>query len=532
MGLRPNLPAQPTPLPAGGNRPGFNFPNRPGLGPTRPPTWPSRPGIGNRPVIDPRPGWPPGSGTRPSINPRPGWPPGSGIRPDWANRPFVPNRPGIIAGGGHNTIINRPNFGNNINIANINNNHFTNVRPWAGTHPWAAAHLNNWSGCWANHFNNLNHYHPWYHGCWNSNWNATGIAGPVNWGLGTWALNSTAYQFGYSNYTNPFYVAAPVVETVPALDYSQPFQQVANVMPLADDYDTSMAVTPPVDAQSVAPVAPPPPASVGVNDAGLQQFDGAREAFQVGDYRRALSEAEVALKQMPNDPLLHEFRALVLFALGEYKSAASALYSLLSVSPGWDWTTMSGFYADPAQYEQQLRELEQVRRTNPQAPELSFLLAYHYLAGGHPDAARTCLERLVTLMPNDPVATQLLEAVGGQAPPPAPPPAAAPPAAAPPAAAPAADVQLDIKGTWKAGRPDGGSVNLTMQDDGKFKWIAAGKGKTETIDGKFTLENDLLILERSAGGLLVGRVTPTTPNSFTFKLLGTPASDPGLTFQH
>ena len=42
---------------------------------------------------------------------------------------------------------------------------------------------------------------------------------------------------------------------------------------------------------------------------------------------------------MPNDASLHEFRALVLFALGQYEQAAATLYAVLSNGPGWDWTT-------------------------------------------------------------------------------------------------------------------------------------------------------------------------------------------------
>ena len=47
---------------------------------------------------------------------------------------------------------------------------------------------------------------------------------------------------------------------------------------------------------------------------------------------------------------VHEVRALILFAHGQYKPAAAAIYSVLSVGPGWDWPTLSGFYADPSEY--------------------------------------------------------------------------------------------------------------------------------------------------------------------------------------
>ncbi len=44
---------------------------------------------------------------------------------------------------------------------------------------------------------------------------------------------------------------------------------------------------------------------------------------------------------MPNDAALHEFRALVLFALQRYDDAAAALYAVLTAGPGWDWATLS-----------------------------------------------------------------------------------------------------------------------------------------------------------------------------------------------
>ena len=47
---------------------------------------------------------------------------------------------------------------------------------------------------------------------------------------------------------------------------------------------------------------------------------------------------------------LHEFLALVFFAQGKYDQAAAPLYAVLSVGPGWDWTTLSGMYPDVDTY--------------------------------------------------------------------------------------------------------------------------------------------------------------------------------------
>src|SRR4029077_14422309 len=57
--------------------------------------------------------------------------------------------------------------------------------------------------------------------------------------------------------------------------------------------------------------------------AGLQAFDVATSAFQNKDYELAVQKTEEALQQLPYDSALHEFRALVLFARGEFQPAAA-----------------------------------------------------------------------------------------------------------------------------------------------------------------------------------------------------------------
>ena len=50
-------------------------------------------------------------------------------------------------------------------------------------------------------------------------------------------------------------------------------------------------------------------------DPAISLFDQGREAFKTGNYTSALSFTDQALRSLPNDPALHEFRSLVLFAL-------------------------------------------------------------------------------------------------------------------------------------------------------------------------------------------------------------------------
>ena len=101
-----------------------------------------------------------------------------------------------------------------------------------------------------------------------------------------------------------------------------------------------------------------------------------------GDYKTALAQVDQAIAQVPNDTVLHEFRGLVLFALGRYKEAAAADYAVLSAGPGWDWTTLSGLYPNVDVYTEQLRALEQYAKSHPAASEAKFLLADNYLTCG------------------------------------------------------------------------------------------------------------------------------------------------------
>jgi cytochrome c-type biogenesis protein CcmH/NrfG len=112
---------------------------------------------------------------------------------------------------------------------------------------------------------------------------------------------------------------------------------------------------------------------------------------------------------MPNDVSLHEFLALDLFAQGKYEQAAAPLYAVLSVGPGWNWTTLSGNYSDISVYSQQLRGLEAFVRANPKSAKAQFVLAYQYISQGQGEAAIRPLQNVVALQPNDKLSAQLIE---------------------------------------------------------------------------------------------------------------------------
>jgi uncharacterized protein (TIGR03066 family) len=88
-----------------------------------------------------------------------------------------------------------------------------------------------------------------------------------------------------------------------------------------------------------------------------------------------------------------------------------------------------------------------------------------------------------------------------------------------------------LVGTWKASRPDGSKFNLTLTNDGKFNWSFAQKGQAaQAFGGSYSVEGNVLALERKDGGSLIAEVTPGGEARFNFKLLGAPAEDPGLDF--
>jgi tetratricopeptide (TPR) repeat protein len=337
---------------------------------------------------------------------------------------------------------------------------------------------------------------------------------PLGWGFGGWGLGTLCYNSGYYPYYNPYYVT-PVNQTI-VYNYSNP-------VPVA----TNVASDP-----SLASVAGSPPPQTENPD-----FDAARAAFRNGDYAAALAKVDAAIAKSPTDSVMHEFRALVLFARQDYKQAAGVIHSLLAVGPGWDWTTMSGLYADPAAYTQHLRTLEQFTRTNPKAADAHFLLAYHYTTTGHSDAAANQLQQVVKLLPDDRLAGELLKMIQGPpkadpATPPAPEVAGDDPAT-PPAEGPEPDpIDKDLlPGAWKATRPDGSKFDLKLTDDGKFTWkFSTAKQKGEEFAGTWSVEGPVLLLQREGNGALPGTVTFSGNGKFNFRMVGAPPEDKGLDF--
>jgi tetratricopeptide (TPR) repeat protein len=353
----------------------------------------------------------------------------------------------------------------------------------------------------------------------NGYWHGSQAAGGWNWGnyfaaraigVAAWGVGSALFGWGYSSYGNPYYgegaVSAPIL-----IQQTTDTGLAQTVTVPASTFDYSQ----PLDTQ-----APPPAASVA--DPAIVKFNAGREAFKSGDYAKALQLTDEALKALPNDATLHEFRALVLFAVKQYEQAAMPLYAVLSVGPGWDWTTMSGLYPTIDVYTQQLRALEGYIKQNTKSAGARFVLAYHYLTQGHNDAAVAQLKEVQKLAPGDKLSAQLAKMLSPQGE--SPEPAQSPPPAT-------AVKEGNIRGTWRAAPAKQTSINLTVSDDGTFTWKASVNGKPQDITGNWSLARYILTLAQSGqGSALVGNVAWKAENEFTFRVFGAPADDPGLTF--
>jgi predicted Zn-dependent protease len=350
-------------------------------------------------------------------------------------------------------------------------------------------------------------------GYWNGNgyagYGATGYGAGYGGGVAAWGAGSPMYGWGYSGYSNPYYgasaAAGGVSQNVAAQQSASAPQQSAAT---AYNYSQPISTT----------AAPPDQAIAGQ---ATSAFDQAREAFKAGDYAQALQLDQQALAQMPNDTTLHEFLALVYFAQGKYDQAAAPLYAVLSVGPGWDWTTLSGMYADVATYTSQLRALEANVRANPDSAHGHFLLAYQYLAQGHIENGVAQLKDTVRLQPGDTLSAQLiaqLQPSNGTQPSPN---------------QPTAVAQGKLAGNWTAAPGKDAKITLAIQDDGRFSWAATSPGRpATTITGGSSLADSVLTLtaQGSQDGALTGQVAWQDPDHFTFQLLGAPPNDPGLTF--
>jgi tetratricopeptide (TPR) repeat protein len=561
-----------------GNNPGGNRPNidgnRPNIDGNRPIGGPNRPNIGgeNRPTTKPnrptigggnRPG---GVQTLPGVVDNGNRPGGGGSwnRPDWngngnnnwnnGNNNW--NNGNNNWGNGNNNWgngnnnwgngnwgnnNNRPNWNNgntNINVNNVNNNSWHNNnynRPfwdsgynnnnWGNNFGYRPGYNNNWTNGWNNHCIHP-HYQGWYNGCWSgywgSSWYSPIVWGGIGWGLGS--LSTAAYTNTFA-YSNPYYVApvvgaAPVAGSVP-YDYSQPV--VVNNYITAESQGSTASST-------SSPVTTANPTSSAKIEESFSDFDQGLASFKDANYQAALGSFNSALTKNGGDPVVHEVRALSLFALGDYSNAAVALNALLASAPGMDWTTMSSLYGNSDDYTAQLRKLEEYCKANPKNPASAFVLAYHYLVIGQKDSAIRALKVVVENQPKDVTAKRMLEALD---PKPIEAKVADPKAPAAPQAEELAKPapEVDLVGKWQSVSGTT-TIDLEISEESTFKWKAAESGKPAVeLSGDFGTNGSAVLMETSDKGSLGGTVKSLSAEEWILNPPGATDDNAGLKFK-
>jgi tetratricopeptide (TPR) repeat protein len=294
--------------------------------------------------------------------------------------------------------------------------------------------------------------------------------------------------------------------------------------------ETNFNYAQPIDTEAPAP-------DQTVSDTALTTFDQARQSFIAGQYPEALTGVEQALAKLPNDAVLHEFRALTLFALGRYADAAATLYPVLSIQPGMDWTSLSGLYSDVNVFTGQLRALEAQRDAKPDDPAIRFLLGYLYSCMGFKDQAATQYEKIVAIQPKDTLSAGLLKAIRTPsetaAPDPSKPEVADTASQQQPVAAKNPAPAEMLAGAFTATPGDGRTIALSFEPDSKFTWsFTPSGGNPSVFKGTYTYaEGVLTLVSNQNGQVMVGRVEKVSDTEFQFVWVGAGQGEPGLDFR-
>lgn len=378
-------------------------------------------------------------------------------------------------------------------------------------------------------------YGRWGYGGWGWGW---GI-GPGYWGFGSpfwfggWPFWYNTLAYGA--YVNPYYVNG--------YDYG--------------GYNYGVPIQP---SQNEGPQD---------NDAYAQ----ARAAFYAGNYQEALQNINQAAMSMPGDEDVHQFHALVFFAMGNYQPAAAIAHTVLDSGPGWNWSVLQSFYPSPDVYTKQLRQLEHAVSDHPDQAANRFLLGYEYLMLGHYKAANRQFGKVVALEPRDTLSKNILNGLsnsaavkdnapsatgpsgsgnasgsggpsgpamtnttpqtttnpaGGPSNPNLPPLPLGPPATPSNPSGPAPT----ITGSWKATPAPGVSIEATLQPDKHFTWKFTENGQNAQFSGTYEQQGNELILTRDQDGQKMdGVITMNQNGGFGFRLKNTDPNDVGLQFK-
>ena len=276
-------------------------------------------------------------------------------------------------------------------------------------------------------------------------------------------------------------------------------------------------------------------------------MENRKQAFKENNYLKALELCDKAISESPGDGGLHEYRALILFALAKYGEAAGVLNPILVSSPGWDWSTMVQLYDKQETYTNQLRKLEEYAAANTEVASAQFVLGYHYMVCGYLEEAGTAFAKAAELEPADRVAAQLAslaqnsttseetevadvdeakakeaEATKDQT---------SEEASPEVAEAATAEVPFDqIVGSWKADQGENGVVTLTLKDDGTFIWeYTSTQADPFKMEGEYNLgEGNILTLKdgKEEDSQMAGTVSLPKESELNFVLAGRPPRRP------
>lgn len=346
-----------------------------------------------------------------------------------------------------------------------------------------------WSRNWGGWYNG---YGPaWGNGRWNYLWNQYPVA--MAFGATMWGLNAVGWAFGVGSYWNPYYDTPVYYNDQPIVTYQEPIF-----------CDPGAAATLPEETEEAPTEA----------DELTKVFDSARAAFKLERYDDALKWTNEALSKAPHDAAINEFRSLVLFAQGKYRESAATIHAVLAAGPGWNWTTMISLYPQQETYTEQLRRLEEQAKGNPQAADLRFLLAYHYLTCDYKEAAVAMLADVVRLQPKDELASELLKMYQSQ------PEQEAPKSDAPPPKLDESKYPMEkLEGTWTA-KADGNEFRLELGKDGAFKWSFQRDGKSQEVAGAYVVRGDNLVMQPDSGGTMLSTIDLKNDKTLAFTPIG------------
>ena len=138
-------------------------------------------------------------------------------------------------------------------------------------------------------------------------------------------------------------------------------------------------------------------------------YTAAKVFFFRSDYRNALRLASHAEVEEPSNTKIHELITLSLFALGNYRAAASEAHATLVMGPLADSKELYDFYPDVETYNSQLGALKKDASSNPDSAADRFLLGYQYLMISDHDKAKMEFTQAAKLTPDDHLASHYLK---------------------------------------------------------------------------------------------------------------------------